>query len=327
MAATRSQKIRLSLFLIVTTVIAVASLLYLMGASLLNVRDNYTVMLQGGSGGLEVGGQVRFNDIVVGRIENVTLNKEDPSLIKIDISLEHETPITEDTIASPELAGITGSKRLALHGGSRNSKRLEPGSIIPSENNDIGAVVTKVINIADKLEDLLNNLVEITNQTNKHKVDSILAELEGLSKNVNELVAANQSNITQIVTSAKDVLEKADASMGSVESSLANVERAFEQIATPHNIKQVTNILDSVNRLVANVSSRTSEQELGQTIQQVNRLVSDTNVTVLRLRSDFDHIAEELEKSIENINEFTQILVENPSVLIQGRTEKERQLP
>jgi hypothetical protein len=34
----------------------------------------------------------------------------------------------------------------------------------------------------------------------------------------------------------------------------------------------------------------------------------------------------ELETSVENINEFTQILVENPSVLISGRSEKDRQI-
>jgi ABC-type transporter Mla subunit MlaD len=89
----------------------------------------------------------------------------------------------------------------------------------------------------------------------------------------------------------------------------------------------VTTILDSVNLLVENVSNRASDQELGQTIQSVNRLVSDTNVTVLRLRTDLQRVMRELETSVENINEFTQILVENPSVLISGRTEKERQLP
>lgn len=327
MAATRSQKIRLSVFLIATTVIVIATLLYLMGASLLNVRDEYSVLLQGGSGGLEVGGQVRFNDIVVGRIESVKIDKEDPSLIRIQISLEHDTPITEDTIATPELAGITGSKRLALHGGTKNSKRLTPGDIIPSENTDLGAVVTKVINIADKLEDLLNNLVEVTNTDNKQKVDSILTELDSISKNVNSLIATNEENINQIVVDAKNVLAKADSSMEKIESSIANVEKTIEQIATPHNVNQVTTILDSASSLVSNISTRTSDEELGVTMQHVDKLVSDTNVTVLRLRSDLDRIVEELETSIENINEFTQILVENPSVLIQGRTEKERQLP
>ena len=41
MAATRAQKIRLGVFLIVTTFIIIATLFYLVGASILEVRDEY----------------------------------------------------------------------------------------------------------------------------------------------------------------------------------------------------------------------------------------------------------------------------------------------
>ncbi|MBQ9817422.1 MAG: MCE family protein [Proteobacteria bacterium] len=327
MAATRSQKIRLSIFLITSTVIVIATLLYLMGASLLQVRDEYTVLLHGGSGGLEVGGQVRFNDINVGRIESVRLDEEDPSLIRIIISLEHGTPVTDDTVAMPEMTGITGSKRLAMKGGNKNSKKLKPGDTIVAQNSDLGAVVTKVINIADKLEDLLDNLVAVTNPTNMDKISTILAEVEGITNNVNQLLDNNKGNIDEIVLNAKDVIAKVDSSMDKIESAVEVAQKAIGDIATPHNTKKVTTILDSVNLLVENVSNRASDQELGQTIQSVNRLVSDTNVTVLRLRTDLQRVMRELETSVENINEFTQILVENPSVLISGRTEKERQLP
>ncbi|MBQ9394712.1 MAG: MCE family protein [Proteobacteria bacterium] len=326
MAATRSQKIRLSVFLITTTAIVIATLLYLMGASMLQIRDEYTILLQGGSGGLEVGGQVRFNDINVGRIETVKIDPEDPSLIRITITLEHGTPITEDTIATPELAGITGSKRLALHGGTKNSKRLEPGSIIPSENTDLGAVITKVINIADKLENLIDNLVDITNVENKQKIDNILTEVETMTKSVNTLVASNEENINQIVGDVKDLVVKLDSSMNKVEHSLDQVDQTITKVASQHNINQITNILDTTNALMSNVTTRTSDEELGRTIQDVNKLVADTNVTVLRLRTDLQRVMGELESAVENINEFTQILIDNPSVLISGRTEKDRQL-
>ena len=79
MAATRAQKMRLGIFLIVTTTIIVITLIYLLGASLMEVRDPYVVVLQGGSAGLEVGSQVRFNDIVVGRVEHVSLDIDHPN--------------------------------------------------------------------------------------------------------------------------------------------------------------------------------------------------------------------------------------------------------
>lgn len=327
MAATRSQKIRLSVFLITVTVIVIATLIYLMGASLLKVRDEYTVLLNGGSGGLEVGSQVRYNDIIVGRVDGVKIDEEDPSLIRVTISLEHGTPITEDTIATPEMANITGSKRLAMRGGTKQSKRLKPGDTIIAQNNELDAIVTKVVNIADTLDKLLNNLVELTNTTNMERVNQILAEVEGISSNVNKMIDENQGNINEIVTNAKDVIAKLDSSMTTIERTIKDAEKSLNKLATPQNAQRISSILTTVDSLATNVNNRTSDEELGQTIQSVNRLANDTNVTVLRLRADAQRIIRELETSVENINEFTQILVENPSVLISGRGEKERQLP
>ena len=119
MAATRAQKIRLSAFLIVVTAIIASTLFYLVGAHLMEIRDEYKIELQGGSGGLEVGSQVRFNDIVAGRVESVRLDKDDPNLVIIWVSMEHGTPITVDTIAVPEMANITGSKMLSMRGGTK----------------------------------------------------------------------------------------------------------------------------------------------------------------------------------------------------------------
>ncbi len=324
---------RLGIFLVVTTVLVIATLIYLVGASLLEVRDPYVVVLQGGSAGLEVGSQVRFNDIVVGRVEHVRLDPDDPGQVIVNLSLEHGTPVTEDTIAIPEMANITGTKMLSMHGGTKDSKRLNPGDTIQSSTSDLSMITTKVVNIADKLEDLLANLVAVTNTTNMDKVSSVIADVEGITKNINGLIDDNRDNISGLVADARTVIadakttvEKANQSLDKIDNVLSDTNRAINGIATPHNLKAVTNVLDSVNGVMNNVTTRTSDNELGETIQSVNHLVADTNVTVLRLRSDLQRVMKELETSIENINEFTQILVENPSVLISGRTEKERQL-
>ncbi len=294
---------------------------------MLQVRDEYTVLLNGGSGGLEVGSQVRYNDIIVGRVDGVKIDPDDPALIRVTISLDHGTPITEDTIATPEMANITGSKRLAMRGGTKQSKRLKPGDTIIAQNNELDAIVTKVVNIADTLDKLLNNLVELTNTTNKERVNQILAEVEGITSNVNKMIDENQGNINEIVINAKDVIAKLDTSMTTIEKTLKDAEKSLDKLTTPQNVQRISSILSTVDSLATNVNNRTSDEELGQTIQSVNRLANDTNVTVLRLRADAQRIIRELETSVENINEFTQILVENPSVLISGRGEKERQLP
>ena len=327
MAATRAQKIRLSVFLITVTVIVVATLLYLVGASLMQVRDHYTVVLNGGSGGLEVGSQVRFNDITVGRIESVTMDHNDPNQIIVGLSLDHGTPVTEDTVAVPEMANITGTKMLSMHGGTAHSKRLKPGDRIRAVESDFSMLTTKLVNISNRLETILDNLVQVTSPENINKLNTVLSDVEGITNKVNGLLDANEENINVLVTDARSTVSKVNQSMDRIENILASAETAIQRVASPGNVSKVTTILESANLLVKNVTARTSQQELGATIENINRLVADTNVTVLRLRGDLQRVMRELETSVENINEFTQMLIENPSVLINGRSEKERRLP
>ena len=327
MAATRAQKIRLGVFLIVTTFIIIATLFYLVGASILEVRDEYYVILQGGSGGLEAGSQVRLNDIVVGRVESVRLDPDDPSIVRVTISLDHGTPVTVDTVATPEMANITGTKRLAMHGGTKNSVRLKPGDEIKAVDSDLTMITTKVVNISNQIETLLDNLNSLTKTENVTNVSNVIAEVEGITKKVNMLLDDNHQNINSMITDAQQIVAQLHGSMDKVDHALDTIDRTVQTVASSRNVKNVSSILDSARVLASNISTRSSDEELGQTIQSINRLVSDANVFILRLRTDMQRVMRDLETSVENINEFTQILIDDPSVLISGRGEKDRQLP
>ena len=327
MAATRAQKMRLGIFLIVTTTVVVFTLIYLVGASLIESRDSYVVVLQGGSAGLEVGSQVRFNDIVVGRVEGVRLDENDPGQVIINLSLDHGTPVTVDTVAVPEMANITGTKMLSMHGGTKASARLKPGDTIKSAASDFSMLTTKVVTIADKLQQLIDNLNTITDTDNADKLAKVLEEVEGITKNVNSILDENRDSINKMVSDVHSVVKRADETLVSIQSVAKSLDKASGQVLSSKNIHRVESLLDSTNGVMGNVNARTSKDELGQTIAGVNSLVSTTQVTVLRLRDDLRRVMNELETSVENINEFTQILIDNPSVLISGRNEKERQLP
>ena len=327
MAATRAQKMRLGIFLIVTTTVVVFTLIYLVGASLMEIRDSYVVILQGGSAGLEVGSQVRFNDIVVGRVEGVRLDENDPGQVIINLSLDHGTPVTVDTVAVPEMANITGTKMLSMHGGTKASARLKPGDTIKSAASDFSMLTTKVVTIADKLQQLIDNLNTITDTDNADKLAKVLEEVEGITKNVNSILDENRDSINKMVSDVHSVVKRADETLVSIQSVAKALDKASGQVLSSKNIHRVESLLDSTNGVMGNVNARTSKDELGQTIAGINSLVSTTQVTVLRLRDDLRRVMNELETSVENINEFTQILIDNPSVLISGRNEKERQLP
>lgn len=327
MAATRAQKMRLGIFLIVSTAVVVITLIYLVGSGLMEVRDPYKVMLQGGSGGLEAGSQVRFNDIVVGRIEHVRLDYDDPGIVILELTVDHGTPITVDTVAVPEMANITGTKLLSMHGGTKDSVRLKPGDTIASATSDLSMITTKVVTIADKLQNLIDNLNVITNTDNAEKLTSVLTEVNAITKNLNRLLMENQENLSALVTDARIVMQNANETLVDLKGVTKAVNQTASSLFNAKNVHRIEDLLASTNDVLGNVKLRTTEEELGETINSINTLANATQVTVLRMRDDLRRLMAELETSVENINEFTQILVDDPSVLISGRNEKERQLP
>ena len=186
---------------------------------------------------------------------------------------------------------------------------------------------TKVVNISNQLEALLENLVKVTGGDNIDKLNAVLSDVEGITGKLDSILDTNENNINQLISDVGSVVAKVDRSLDHVEKILIGAESAVQRVASPQNVRQMTSILDSVKLMSDNVTARTSDKELGAAIQNFNRLLTDTNVTVLRLRSDMQRVMRDLETGVENINEFTQMLIENPSVLISGRSEKERRLP
>ncbi|MCC7430870.1 MCE family protein, partial [bacterium] len=89
---TKSQKIRLGIFLSVSTFIFVSIIVILTGSKILEKRDTYFVRYSNVSiQGLEIGSQVKYNGIPIGRVENIALDPKDVESIIIEVSIKNET--------------------------------------------------------------------------------------------------------------------------------------------------------------------------------------------------------------------------------------------
>src|SRR3546814_17947755 len=57
--------------------------------------------------GLSKGGEVQFNGIKVGQIQNIRLDEDDPNRVLTDIAVDRGTPVRVDSMASTEIQGIS----------------------------------------------------------------------------------------------------------------------------------------------------------------------------------------------------------------------------
>ena len=83
--------------------------------------------------GLSTGAVVRLNGIDVGRVANIDLDPDDPTLVNLLLQIRGSIAIHSDAVASIESQGLTGVSYVEMSGGTRNSPPLTtpPGQKYP----------------------------------------------------------------------------------------------------------------------------------------------------------------------------------------------------
>ena len=309
---TRSQKIRLSIFLIIGFTILFSILVLLVGTKIIEKRDQYNVVFEDTSVmGLQVGGAVLYRGIRIGRIENIQIDRNNVSDIIVSISVMRDTPIKADHEAILVLVGITGIKYIELRGGTNESEYLKSGDTIPTGRTVFDALSDRTEVLVHRIEMIMDNFIELTSRPNQDKIASILENTDSIIINTHDSLINTITNINEITAElaiasmiATDLLTKID--------KIFDEERIYNIIT---NTETITNNLAEIDLAQIN---RTI-QLTNETIQRTQTTISRIDTFVLRSTPDFNAIIEELRETLENLSEFSRIITEDPSILIRSR--------
>ena len=341
---TRAQKVRLGIFVAVSMTFLIGSLVMLAGLHLMDVRDIYTVRFEGSVSGLEVGAQVKYNGVRVGRVDSVRINPDDVSEVIVKLSLDADTPIKTDTRAVLNLAGITGLKFIELTLGSRESDFVEPGGEIPAGESLMDRLTGQAEDIATKAELLLNNLNRLLDEDNRARFSAILANLDeataAMAQMVEEnranveLLAANLAHASAALTPVLTTLEtEGRATLAAIADTATALGRTVDRAKVDRVLTSTDRVLGNVDRLVGTAQRkiRASDVEglittMGRLANQTSQLVASINLTVLRSREDLYGSLTYLLEGMENFADFTRMVRENPALLLSGQREEERVL-
>ncbi len=394
MSVTRAQKVRLGIFVVVSTTLLIAMALVLLGGKLARKEDSYFALFDETVSGLEIGAPVKFHGVRIGSVTSIEIDHLDVTKVRVNLDLQRGTPVKEDTTVVLNSMGITGLKFLELTGGTNESNLLEPGSEIQSDASLLDRLSGRADVIAEKLELLLNNALAITGPEQQEQVKQILGNVQELLEETNDLLTRNEARIDQVMddlavttsnlkeasVAANGVVQRAD---GQVVSILSDVERLvwdFEQVVADQNYNLSTLINDadsavlSVNELLTSPSVRRLPRQAEETVAAVLTLVRNADgrvggllgtlqstavrlknllddervekmfdslsrlsvkleglvdtldLTTRQAREDIFKTLANLKDVVRNLNDFTQMLLENPSILLRGSQLKERKL-
>lgn len=292
MEATRAEKARLGVFVIVITTAAVALILFLVGGRLFMRTDDYFARFDESVTGLGPGSTVRQNGVDVGQVTGITADSLDIRRTVVHFSVRQGTYIKTDMSVTLGSYGITGLKYLEISGGSYDAANVPRGGEVKSSLSMMGRLTARADSIAYKVDRLLGNVIAITEMDNRENLNRMMAASATLAESLDSMVQDIQG-----VHPGRRIASLLDQADLTIRTARAKVENS------------------DVEGAIA---------EYRQAAQDIQKVAGNIDVTVRRTQEDLAVSMSNLRESLKNMQSFTRQIRENPSVLLRREDKQER---
>jgi len=304
----KTQQFRLGLFILVASALTVIFLVMVAGNKLLEKRDTYFVRyLDTSVNGLQIGGQVQYHGIRIGRVEDISIDRRDVRQVVVELSIKAGTPIKADVLATLSPVGITGLMQIELTGGSNEADLLKPGDTIPAGNSALENITGRAEVIAEKLELILNNLADLTNPPQRQRFKNILAHLDTVVDRGREPLLNSLENLETVSSRLTRLVDRSDSLVQEATLLLANA-----------SLKRGLAQLDSVTAQLAAVDFRELSTGLQEAVSAFSNTLTHADLLVLKGRTDLLESLASLRETMEYLNEFSRRISEDPSLLLRS---------
>ncbi len=316
--ATRAQKIRLSIFLILSGTVLFVFFFILVGGQFFKRTDAYHIIYHDISiTGLESGSSVKLNGVSIGRV--TSLFAKSAAEVQVDIEVDHGTPIASDTQAVLNYIGVTGLKYVELSGGTAEAPLLPPGGTINAGQSLLDLVSGQANVIIGKLEIALNNLNAITGPQTNQNVQNMLASFAGIAAQLDTLFMFNRINLTSAITHADTVMMQLSAAAAKLDNAVTTANNILKSGDIQTTVTNLRTITDTVQARLDSMKLVELSDELRNVLVNTNSMVTHYDILAVRGRDDILRALRNMEEALDNFREITNIIRENPSVLIRGK--------
>jgi phospholipid/cholesterol/gamma-HCH transport system substrate-binding protein len=339
--ATRSQKVKLGVFLTAATVLFAGTVIVLTGMGLWQERVTYYIEFRQSVSGLEQGAPVKLRGVLVGTVEAIRVDPDNVEQVEVRIQVDKGTPIKADTKAFINMQGITGLKFIELAQGTADAPKLPAGSEIQAGQSMIEQLTGRATDIGLKIEKLLNNILYMTREQNQKRVDDIVDSTEQTSQNLAQLtselsqtlqvtralVSENREGIDELIANANETSKRTNQVLAEV----GRLTSTAQGIAQDSKIPQAVAEFRQTNTMV---QERLEGLEVGNTMDRVTvaldtltRLLNNLSQTVNQNQDQLRATLYNFRQAAESFKELARSLRSQPSRLFFDESPEPRDLP
>jgi phospholipid/cholesterol/gamma-HCH transport system substrate-binding protein len=194
--------------------------------------DRYDIRYAGTVTGLNEGSPVRYSGVRVGEVIVIQLDREDPSRVLVTIEVESATPVREDTEASLEIEGLTGTRYVLLSGGSVGSQPLRPEAgqkraVIPFRPSTLERVLEGAPELLASANMLLVRGNALLSEENQANLSATLANL----RDITGMLAERRETIGSLLDDAGETMTNLNNTAGSMNGLIVQLREDSRQLA------------------------------------------------------------------------------------------------
>jgi phospholipid/cholesterol/gamma-HCH transport system substrate-binding protein len=270
--------------------------------------------------GLGQGDQVLFRGIEVGGIQSIGLDPNNRRQALVVISIDADTPVRADSVATEQSQGFTGVNYLSLSDGSPDAPLLksEDGRLptIQAQAGGIWAIMDKAPEIADRVLNVADQASSLVGGGQSHDLDAIVRNLRALT----ETLASRDQEIGRMIDDLADASASIRRAAGEAETLAAAGSGGAQ--AAQATIGEVQELVKSDLRPALDQARQAAQQTAGAA-QSVDHLVSSSRQPVELFTRDglieFRHFLAEARQLVQELREIADRLQTNPSQFLLGR--------
>lgn len=301
----RAHHILIGLFTVIVISAALLFTLWL-GKSYQDVDlRHYTVVFNETVRGLSRGSAVQYSGIKVGDITDLTLDPQDPRIVRARIRVAGSIPVKQDTQAKLVMTGITGGSVIELSGGTPESPTLEPKNgkdpVIVATPSSLNQLLANSDNLLTNVSELIINAKAFLSEENAQRLGKTLESLEQVAR----AMADQKDNVTAMLSSLTTASKQATVALQQATELMRHADGLVKN--------QGTRTLDSAQRAMVSL------EEASSNINDILRKNKGAINGGMQGLNEIGPALQELRNTLASLRNVTRRLEENPTNYLLGR--------